>query len=70
MKKGSYWFAFLSEKEQKEFRENVKNADNDFTELINTEYEYFEHFIVLAFWFDETPQGYKYWCEISERKIK
>jgi hypothetical protein len=70
MKKGSYWFSFLSEKEQKEFRENVKNAENNFHELMNDEYRLFEYFIVLAFWHDETPQGHDYWMAIAKRDVQ
>lgn len=70
MKKGSYWFGFLSEKEQKEFRENVKNAENNFPELINDEYRLFEYFITLAFWYDETPQGHDYWMAIAKRDVQ
>ena len=70
MKKGSYWFSFLSEKEQKEFRENVKNAGVDFSDLMNEEYRLFEYFITLSFWYDETPQGNKYWYEIAKRDVQ
>ena len=70
MKKGSYWFSFLSEQEQKEFRENAKNAGANFTEIINSEYRLFEHFMTLAFWFDETPQGHDYWWAILKRDVE
>ena len=70
MKKGSYWFSFLSEQEQKEFRENVKNAENNFHELMNEEYRLFEYFITLAFWYDETPQGHDDWMEICKRDVQ
>jgi hypothetical protein len=70
MKKGSYWFSFLSEKEQKEFRENVKNAEDNFHELMNDEYRLFEYFITLAFLYDETPQGHDYWYNIAKRDVQ
>jgi hypothetical protein len=70
MKKGSYWFSLLSEVEQKEFRENVKNAEDNFPELMNDEYRLFEHFMTLAFWFDETLQGHDYWSLISKLEVK
>jgi hypothetical protein len=70
MKKGSYWFSFLSEKEQKEFRENVKKVDDNFTELMNNEYSSFEFFITNSFWYDGTPQGSAYWYEISNRNVQ
>ena len=70
MKKGIEWFAYLSEQEQKEFRENVKNAENNFHELMNDEYRLFEYFITLAFWYDETPQGHDYWMEICKRDVQ
>ena len=70
MKKGSYWFSFLSEKEQKEFRENVKKADDNFTKLMNNEYSSFEFLITTSFWCDGTPQGGVYWYEISKRNVQ
>ena len=74
MKKGSYWFSFLSEQEQKEFRENVKNVKNaenrNFSDLINEEYRLFEYFMSSAFWFDETPQGHDYWWSILKRDVQ
>jgi hypothetical protein len=70
MKKGIEWFAYLSEKEQKEFRENVKKQDDNFHDFINDEYRLFEYFITLAFWFDETPQGHDYWMKICKRDVK
>jgi hypothetical protein len=70
MKRGSYWFSFLSEKEQKEFRENVKNAEDNFPELMNDEYRLFEYFITLAFWYDETQQGHDYWFNIAKRDVQ
>ena len=66
MKNGSYWFSFLSEKEQAEFRENC----DDFHELINNEYRLFEYFMTLSFWFDETPQGHDYWWAILKRDVQ
>lgn len=66
MKKGIEWFAYLSEQEQKEFRENCK----DFHEYINDEYFSFDCFISLAFnWIDVT-QGYEYWHDISNKKVQ
>jgi hypothetical protein len=70
MKKGSYWFSFLSEKEQKEFRENVKKVDDNFTELMNKEYSSFEFFISTSFLYSGTAQGFSYWVEISNRKVQ
>lgn len=70
MKKGSYWFSFLSEQEQKEFRKNVKNGEDNFPELMNDEYRLFEHFMTLAFWYDETPQGHDYWWKILKRDVQ
>lgn len=66
MKKGIEWFAYLSEQEQKEFRDNCKY----FHEYIQIEHRLFEYFITLAFWFDETPQGNDYWMAISRRKVQ
>lgn len=66
MKTGIYWFAFLSEKEQKEFRANCA----DFHEYIEIEYFSFRAFIALAFDWIDTPQGTDYWREISKRKVQ
>jgi hypothetical protein len=62
----SYWFKFLSETEQKEFRENI-NVDWDF--LKDYQEEDFENFIACGFIWEGTPQGNDYWREISERKV-
>jgi hypothetical protein len=70
MKKGSYWFSFLSEKEQKEFRENCDNTQYNFETQTNWENEKFWWFISGAFMFDKTPQGHSYWEEISNRNIQ
>jgi hypothetical protein len=66
MKKGIEWFAYLSEKEQKEFRENCK----DFYEYIQIKYFSFDSFISLSFDWIDTPQGTNYWREISKRKVQ
>lgn len=66
MKTGIYWFAYLSEQEQKEFRENCK----DFHKDIALEYFSFRAFIALSFDWIDTPQGNDYWSEISKRKVQ
>jgi hypothetical protein len=66
MKTGIYWFAYLSEQEQKEFRENCK----DFHEDIALEYFSFRAFISLAFDWIDTQQGHEYWMEISKRDVQ
>jgi hypothetical protein len=66
MKKGIEWFAYLSEQEQKEFRENCK----DFHEYIKIEYFSFRAFISLSFDWIDTPQGNDYWMEISNREVQ
>jgi hypothetical protein len=70
MKKGSYWFSFLSEKEQKEFRENCEIQDFDFIEIINDIYESFEVFILSCFHCMSSEQGGGYWFEISNRNVQ
>jgi hypothetical protein len=65
MKTGIYWFAFLSEQEQREFRINCEN----FYDYMDSEIESFEYFIAVAFDWIETPQGTDYWFEIHNRKI-
>jgi hypothetical protein len=73
MKKGIYWFAYLSEKEQKEFRENCKDFHeymcNYFHEYMDSEMGCFRFFISLAFDWIDTPQGNDYWSEISNREV-
>jgi hypothetical protein len=70
MKKGSYWFSFLSEKEQKEFRENVKNEDDDFHELMDDEFRSFEFFLKASFLFINSKEGYEYWNLICKREVE
>jgi hypothetical protein len=64
MKKGSEWFKLLSEKEQQEFKENCRR----FTFTMNEKSE-FEVFIMSAFVWSNTTQGWDYWNEISERQV-
>lgn len=66
MKTGIYWFAFLSEQEQKEFRANCK----DFHETMEIEEESFDFFICGSFNFQSTPQGHDYWMEICKRDVQ
>jgi hypothetical protein len=66
MKKGIYWFSFLNEKEQTEFRENCE----DFHLYISMEYLNFKSFITNAFDWIETKQGNDYWYLIYNRKVK
>jgi len=70
MKKGSYWFSFLSEKEQKEFQENCDNSSHKFKEQMNWESDNFDFFISGAFNWNEIPQGVTYWYEISKRNVQ
>jgi hypothetical protein len=66
MKTGIYWFAFLSEQEQREFRINC----DDFYEYMDSEIESFRAFISLSFDWIDTPQGNDYWSEISNRQVQ
>jgi hypothetical protein len=66
MKKCSYWFEFLSEIEQKEYKENTKV---DWDILMELEEPDFENFITCGFIWEGTPQGKDYWSKISERKV-
>lgn len=70
MKKGSYWFSFLSEKEQKEFRENCELQENDLNFKMRCGYRSFEQFILGSFNWHETSQGIKYWSKISKRNVQ
>jgi hypothetical protein len=67
MRKCSYWFEFLSEKEQKEYKENA-NVNWDF--LKENEEDDFQSFIGCGFIWEGTPQGNDYWSKISKRNIK
>jgi hypothetical protein len=64
MRKCSYWFSLLSEKEQKEYKANI-NVDWDF--LKDHQEEDFENFITCGFIWEGTPQGKDYWSKISQR---
>lgn len=65
MKTGAYWFKFLTEKEQEEFKVNC-GGWFDF-KMVNN-YMNFKSFITSSFNWVKTPQGTKYWHEISQRK--
>ena len=64
MKKGSEWFKLLSEKEQEEFKENC----DDFEYIMEKECGFYD-FLLSSFIWIETPQGHKYWNEISKREL-
>jgi hypothetical protein len=68
MKKGIYWFAKLSEKEQNEFRENCKNQDDNFHTQMEWECDTFYVFIAGAFVWGNTIQSSQYWNTIANRK--
>lgn len=68
MKTGEYWFHFLTEKEQEEFKGNV--SEHRFNYLMGNEEASFKYFISGAFTWDRTPQGFLYWNKISQRKVK
>lgn len=64
MKKGSYYFSLLTEDEKENYKNNILTHLR-FNFLMDREYFSFEHFIDCAFYFDETPQGRKYWENIA-----
>jgi hypothetical protein len=64
MRKCSYWFSLLSEKEQKEYKENAKSQ---FDFIMEHAEEDFAGFIGGGFIWEGTPQGHKYWSKISQR---
>jgi hypothetical protein len=79
MKKGSYWFGSLSEKEQAEFKQNFliriesrpefQFFENPFeTFCLDREFSSLRKYILFAFMWATTEQGFQYWCEISYRK--
>jgi hypothetical protein len=65
----SYWFKFLSETEQKEYKANVENAKLDWDWLLEHEENNFQSFIRCGFTWKGTPQGNDYWFEISKREV-
>ena len=70
MKKGTHWFAFLSEKEQKEFRENCKDDGFDFHKFIELEFRTFYHFCSGAFSWMKTNESLEYWSNIANRNVR
>ena len=66
MKKGIEWFAYLSEQEQKEFRENCEN----FHGYMMISWDCFYNFLLNSFDFIDTPQGDNYWGLISKRDVQ
>lgn len=70
MKKGKEWLAYLSKKEQKEFKKNCELQNRSFESEIELEYENFNLFILASFEWDITPQGGEYWEKISYRKVE
>ena len=65
MKTGAYWFKFLTDKEQEEFK---VNCGGKFDEYLNKKHDSFGLFIALKFSWMNTEQGEDYWHEISQRK--
>lgn len=62
MKKGSYWFSLLTEKQQSEFRANVGER---FYEIMNRNFRSFYLFIDDSFLWEGAEQGDKYWSDIA-----
>jgi hypothetical protein len=80
MKKGSYWFGFLSEKEQEEFKQNfliqtkkeayIQSFETPFESYyLELEFEIMWFFVVRAFQWFGTEQGYSYWNEIAHNSF-
>ncbi len=79
MKRGAYWFKFLTEKEQEEFKENaIDYKGYGWYYYLTNHYRCssFHEFILRAFVWCDTKQeidswnyGYYnfYWCEIANR---
>jgi hypothetical protein len=61
MKKGSYWFSLLTEKQQSEFRVNVGDI---FYVMIEKDYKDFQTFLGGAFTWSESPEGGDYWGKV------
>lgn len=66
MKKGSYWFSLLTEKQQSEFRANCKNQDDNFPEIMNHEYSDLKTFIGGTFSWSKSSEGGDYWNKIYQ----
>lgn len=69
MKTGAYWFKFLTDKEQEEFKVNSKK-EKCLIKNMNDKFESFDKFIYGSFIHANTPQDYNYWHEISQRKVE
>lgn len=69
MKTGVYWFKFLTEKEQEEFKVNCRTEDR-FNHVMGGEIKSFKSFLMLSFPWQATSQKFKYWDEISQRKVE
>jgi hypothetical protein len=80
MKKGSYWFGFLSEKEQAEFKQNFLSRSESIPEFqifenpfetfcLDREFSSLREYVLFAFMWATTEQGFQYWCEISYRHV-
>ena len=72
MKKNSYYFSLLTEVEQGQYKENYERLNSQrgfrtFDEFLNGDQHSFENFVASGFVWLNTPQGFKYWCLISER---
>ena len=65
MKTGAYWFKFLTDKEQEEFK---VNCGKYFNRILKHDFNKFSDFIYSSFMWDKTKQGGDYWSKISQRK--
>lgn len=66
MKKGSYWFSLLTEKQQSEFRANCKNQYDNFAEIMNQKFDDLKKFVGGTFNWAESSEGNDYWMKIYQ----
>lgn len=70
MENGHYYFAFLTEEEQKQYKENFdKYSTNLFgwEDWNSEQFENFESYILRAFPWSSSKQKHTYWANISDR---
>ena len=72
MKKGEYYFQFLTDEEKVEFKKAFKDLREYVTiqEYLQVPFLTFEAFINHAFHWQNSIEGHKYWEKISLREIQ
>lgn len=70
MKKGEYFFQFLTDEEKVEFKKACEKELISFDHKMNRTYANFEHFMLVAFYWRTSTKGIQYWHKISLREIQ